>query len=109
MDPELDSILSADEESRARLEQAETAARLRLEAARADRERRRQERHAAALGALEDEVARVLDQANQEVAERRRRRTLYLDTRRMAAEKAFSRAVDTYVRIVREGPTGAKR
>lgn len=108
MDPDLDAILSADEECRARLHQAEALARQRLEAAQAAREQRRQERHQAAVHSLEQEVERILAQADREIAERRRQRQLYLETRRMAAEKAFARAVDTYVRIVREGPGGAK-
>jgi hypothetical protein len=109
MDPELDAILSADEESRARLQQAETAARLRLEAARVERDQRRRERYAAALHSLEDAVTSILEQADREIAERRHRRLLYMETRRLAAEKAFARAVETYVRIVREGAAGAKR
>jgi len=109
MDPELDAILSADEECRARLHQAEEAARLRLEAARAERAQRRRVRHEAAMRQLDEEVASILAQADRDIAERRRQRLLYLETRRLAAEKAFAGAVETYVRIVREGPPGVKR
>lgn len=109
MHPELEAILSADEESRARLQQAQTAARLRLEAAGAERERRRRERHDAALRTLEEEVKSIIEQADRAIAERRRRRLLYLETRRLAAEKSFARAVEAYIRIVRQGPAGAKR
>jgi hypothetical protein len=110
MNPELDAILSADEESRAQLEQAQATAKRRLTAARTDRERRRQERLATAMRELEQEERHILEQADHEVAERQRRRAVYLETRRLATAKASSQGVDTYVRIVRDGPPpGAKR
>jgi len=110
MNPELDAILSVDEESRAQLEQAQKTAQVRLAAARDDRERRRQEKLAAAMRELEEEERRIIEQADQEVADRQRRRAGYLETRRLAAARRFAQAVDAYVRIVRDGPpSGAKR
>ncbi len=107
MNPDLDAILSADEEARARIEAAERTARARLEAARNDRERRREERRAGAARAVDDEVRRILDEADRLVVERRQRRATYLAERQAAAEGLLTRAAERYVEIVRTGRRGA--
>lgn len=106
MNPDLDSILSADEEARARLEASTAAAHARLEAARSERERRREERRAAYARAVDEEVQHILAEADRAVEERQRRRAAYLAERRAAADGLLTRAVECYVGVVRTGSRG---
>lgn len=60
MNPHLDEILSADEEMRSRLRDAEQRARSRLEQARLERERLRKQRTEALAQDSDDEVRAIL-------------------------------------------------
>jgi hypothetical protein len=104
MSPELEAILSADEEGRARLASVEAAAQASIRAAVEARERQRQERYEALRQATDDEERRILEAADRAVADRRAIRARYRETRRRAAEGALARAAEVYAAIVTDGP-----
>lgn len=106
MNPDLEAIVAADEEARARVEAAQNASEMLVNAARADRERRRQERYDELRTTLEEEERRIREAADQAVAERQAKRARYRETTRQAAETALPRAAELYARLVADGPAG---
>ena len=108
MIPELDALLSADEEGRARIEAARAAARHRLETLTAELESERQERTRALERSLEGEIASIQIEANREAARRRERRAAYGEENRRRAERLLPLAAETFVAILRDGPPRRK-
>lgn len=108
MNTELEAILQADEEARARLESFEGQAAARIEEARRQAERRRAEQREAARRALEAEVQRILTEADREAGDRRARRASYLVEKEAHAQALLSRAAELYAKILGEGsPAGS--
>lgn len=106
MNPDLELLLSADEEARARVEAARRSAEARLASAREGADRRRQETARTREAALEHEVQAIGEDADRQVEARRRRRERYVSGLSEAAAKALPAAVEAWVRIVRDGPPG---
>jgi len=101
---DLEAIVDADGEGRARIEAAERAARARLDEERAAHERRRAERDERSRRRLDDELAAIRAEAEAAVVERRRRREAWIEQRRRAAEPLLARAAERWARIVLDGP-----
>ena len=104
MNPDLEAIVGADEEARARVEAAETTSQARVRAATEARERERQERYETLRKATDDEERRIQEAADRAVAERQANRSRYRETRRRAAEGALAQAARVYAQIVVNGP-----
>jgi hypothetical protein len=104
MNRELESILEADDEARARIDAAAKQAAMRQEEAHRDAERRAAARKEAARRGLENEVQSILAQADREALERGMRRASHLAEKDACAESLLGRAADAYARIVAEGP-----
>lgn len=104
MDDDLTAIVAADEEARAHLQAARTAAAVRVEQVRRDLDADR----AARLEALRSQaalaVADVEEQAQRMLDERKAARARSIETRRRAAEAALDSAAELYARIVMDGP-----
>ena len=109
MNADLEAIIAADEEARARVEAARAAALAQVQAAIDERERQRREREEALLNVARDDEQRILEAADRAVAERKSSRARYLESRRQASEGALTRAAGVYARIIREGPTPGTR
>jgi hypothetical protein len=109
MNSDLEAIIAADEEARARVEAARAAFQGQVQAAVNERERRRQERYAALLTTAQDEELCIREAADRAVADRKSSRARYLEARRQATESTLARAAHAYVRIIRDGPTPGTR
>jgi hypothetical protein len=105
MHPDLESILSADEEARARVAAAERAARERLDGVRAETTARLDRRRRELEDALEREIAAILTEADREAAEIGRRRAAYVESHAASADALLDRAAETYAAILRSGPS----
>ena len=103
MDPELESLIAADEGARARVETAREAARARVESARDDHRRRTEAQIRKQQQAVTDEVRRIEDEAAQAIAGRRAARARYGEARRAAADTALAEAGTLYALVVRAG------
>jgi hypothetical protein len=101
--PDLDALLAADEEARARVAAAEREAEAIVQAARAEHERRRVERSRAEQRQLDDEVRAIQEQAQAEADARRRRREAWRRDRRELLEQRLDEAAREWARIVIEG------
>ncbi len=108
MIPELEALLSADEEGRARIEATRRAAGERLETLRDALKRGRQEKARTLEQSLEGEIASVRAEAEREVERRRDRRASYREENLRRAESLLPRAVETFVAILRDGPPPGK-
>jgi hypothetical protein len=106
MNSDLDAIVSADEEARARIEAAATSAQARVQAALDERERCRRACCEALRNAVDDEERRIQEAADRAVADRQATRARYREARRRAAESALARAAEVYARIIADGPRG---
>jgi vacuolar-type H+-ATPase subunit H len=106
MNPDLEAIVAADEEARARVEAAEATAQASVQAATDARERHRQERHEALQKATDEEERQIREAADRAVADRQAIRSRYRETRRLAAEGALAQAADLYAQVVMNGPSG---
>jgi hypothetical protein len=106
MNPDLEAIVAADEEARARVEAAEVAAQASVQAAADARERDKQERFDALRTATDDEERRIQEAADRAVADRQANRSWYRETRRRAAEGALAHAAEVFAVIVVKGPSG---
>ena len=104
MDDNLEAIVSADEEARARVDAARSAASAGIQEARDERARRRREREQALRNAVDDEEGRIDEETARSVAARQARRAQYLEARRQVAETVLARAAEVYVQIIRDGP-----
>ena len=109
MDPQLESIVAADEEARARVESARAAAATRVEETERERNRRREEKARALREAAEDEERQIGLANDRAVAERQLARRRYLDASRQAADAALPRAAEVFVQIVRDAVTTPQR
>jgi hypothetical protein len=107
MHPDLEAIVSADEEARARVEAADRDAKSRVDAVRAEVSAAREARRQALDDALAREVAAIVTEAEREAAAIGDRRAAYGDGGSDATQ-LIDRAVDLYVRIVRDGPAAER-
>jgi vacuolar-type H+-ATPase subunit H len=106
MNPDLEAIVEADEEARARVDAAQATAQARVQAAAEARERHRQERYEALRKATDDEERQIQEAAERAVADRQAIRSRYRETRLLAAEGALAQAADLYAQILLDGPSG---
>ena len=104
MDDNLEAIVSADEEARARVDAARRAANTRIQAVRDERGHRRREREQALRSAVDNEERRIDEETGRAVAERQARRARYLEARRQVAEGVLAHAAEVYAHIIRDGP-----
>ena len=104
MSTDLDSILDADEEGRARIEAFEKHAAARIEQARREAQERRAEARETARRALDAEVGTILAEADREAERRSERRASYLAEKEARAGAVLTRAAELYAKIVLEGP-----
>jgi hypothetical protein len=103
MDADLSSIIAADEEARARVQAARTAAANRVDEVRRNIEDERALRLAALRAQAARTVAAIEEQVGRTVAERTTARARSIAARRHAAEAALEAAADLYARIVIRG------
>ena len=103
MNEHLERLLACDEEGRVRLDRERARAREALESLerRLDEERERRLRDLEA--ALESELAALRAEAERGVAERRSRREEFRAERNRTESAALPRAIEAFVRIVRDG------
>ena len=101
---DLEAIVQADEDARARVAAASSAARARLEAARQAQERGRREDEARRLRELDEEVARIEANAEKEAGLRQARRATWMEEHERNAEAKRPAAVAIFVRLVGGGP-----
>jgi hydroxylamine reductase (hybrid-cluster protein) len=106
MNPDLEAIVGAGEEARARVDAAQATAQAGVQAAAEARERHRQERYEALRKATDDEERQIQEAAERAVADRQAIRSRYRETRRLAAEGALAQAADLYAQILLDGPSG---
>ena len=103
MNPDLEMLLSADEEARARVEGARRSAQALVERACEDADRRKSERAREREAARDREVQSIAEDTSRRVEERRRRRRTYVARLSEASAERLPAAVDAWVRIVRDG------
>jgi hypothetical protein len=104
MNEHLERLLACDEEGRVRLDRERVRAREALESLeRRLEEERRRRLHDLEVD-LDDELAGIRAEAERDVAERRRRREEFRAGRNRIASEALPRAIEVFVRIVRDGP-----
>ena len=102
MHPDLEVIVSADDEARARVAFAEERRERELKAARSDRDGALDARKAEASDALDRERAAIRGEGDAKIAELQRRQHEYLTALSSAGERNFEAAVSLYLRIVCE-------
>ena len=102
MHPDLESIVAADEEARARLAAAEDRRERRLAEGRAQREATVAAQRAAAEEALQQEIDALRAEGDARVEEIRKRQAEHLHALAEGGERKFAEAVRTYQRIVTE-------
>lgn len=106
MTPELEAIVAADEEARARLEAARRSAEARVAAVRAEVARDRRERALARAAGLQENLAAIAAETDRQVDLRKSRRIEYLAGIKESARERLSEAAEAFERIVRDGPGG---
>jgi hypothetical protein len=108
VNPDLERLISADEEARTRLEAARSASRSQRETVAGELAAARQ----AQQHFLEQELAKdILDieqAARENAAQRDAQRAAYRQERRRQAERLLPQAVATFLQIVRDGPAAKK-
>ncbi len=104
MNEQLERLLACDEEGRARLDRERVRARDALQSLERRLEEERHRRRRDLEVELEDQLAGIRAEAERGVAERRRRREEFRAERNAIASAALPRAIDAFVRIVRDGP-----
>jgi hypothetical protein len=102
MHPDLEMIVSADEEARSRLALAEQRREQQLSAERATREASIDARRNQASEALERELQKIRAEGDVRVAELQRQQEQYLASLAAVGERQFDEAVKLYLRIVCE-------
>lgn len=102
MHPDLERIVSADEEARARVALAEERCERELRAARATRDAAIESARKAAADALDRDLQAIHAEGDVRVAELQAQQTAFLAALAAAGERKFSEAVDLYHRIVCE-------
>lgn len=104
MEPGLEQLVAADEEARARLSFAEKLAERAVASARAERKAADEDRKAAALKALEDELLAIREEGEGETGAARQAHERYLQTLRSEGERQLEKAAGLYASIVRGDP-----
>lgn len=104
MNPDLEMLLSADEEARARVETARRSAHELVDRAREEADRLKRKRARERDAALDREVLSIAEDTSRRVEERRRRRRQYVAGLSESSAERQPAAVDAWVRIVRDGP-----
>jgi hypothetical protein len=99
----LEQIIAADEDARAHVEAARTAADARVEAARIDCRTRAEQAAARDRQTREAQLADIDDTANRTIRARQAARAAYAEARRRAAGPYVAEAAGVYARIVRDG------
>lgn len=102
MHPDLELIVSPDEESRARVALEEQRHEREVTAARGERDAAIDSRRKEASDALERELQVIRDDGERRVAELQRQQQDYLASLAAAGERTFDDAVAVYLRIVCE-------
>lgn len=102
MHPDLELIVSADEEARARVSLAEQHRVRDVSAAEAERDAAIDARRREAANAFEKELRVIRDEGDARVADLQRRQAQYLITLAEAGERKFDAAMEAYLRIVCE-------
>ena len=106
MNSDLEAIVVADEEARARVEAARRSAEARIAAAREEVARSMQDRTRAREAEIGKTLRSIGEEAERQAAERLRRREEYLAGVRRAAQEGLATAAEAWARIVRDGPAG---
>ena len=106
MNPDLEIVLSADEEAVARVDAARRSSEERLTNARDEADRRRQDKARARQAELDRELASIAEDTARRVQQRQLRRRKFVSGLSEAAARLLPSAVDAWVRIVRDGPPG---
>jgi hypothetical protein len=109
MNPDLEAIVSADEEARARVEATRAGSQARVQAAMAELVRRREKRYEALRKAADEEERLIQEAADRAAADRQATRARYRETRHRVAEGALARAAEVYARIIAHGPLGTPK
>lgn len=104
MDPALERIVSEDEAARAAVEVASATTRARLQATQADLAHARAERLCHLTQQVDEAVAQIVADTDREIARRVSQRDAYARARAAQGNAIVESAVDTYLRIVRDGP-----
>lgn len=102
MHPDLELIVSADEEARARVTADGQRHEREVGAARAEHDASIAARRKDATDVLEHELQLIRDAADQRVAELQRQQEQYLASLAQAGERKFDEAVGLYLRVVCE-------
>jgi len=102
MHPDLELVVSADEEARARVALAEQRRGSEITSARAKRDAAIDARRREATDALELELRTIREDGDRRVAGLQRQQAQYLTTLAGAGERKFEEAVAIYLRIVCE-------
>jgi hypothetical protein len=97
---ELEAIIAADEESRARLAFAEEKRGRDVAAARGEHDRAAEERRRSSCDELDTELAAIRDETDRELANLRESRQLSLAALAGAGERQLERAAELYAQIV---------
>jgi hypothetical protein len=106
MNADLEAIVVADEEARARVEAAKRSAQARIAGAREEIGRSKQEKTRAREAEAEETLHSIGEEAEKQAAGRLRRREEYLAGTRRAAQERLTSAAQAWARIVRDGPAG---
>lgn len=101
---DLDTLLIADEDARARLEAVRAAHVARREQAQAEYDARRHAETDALTANLDAEIVRIGAEADAEIARREKARSQRMADVRERAEALVDTAAAVWVRIVEEGP-----
>jgi DNA anti-recombination protein RmuC len=102
MHPDLERIVSADEEARTRVALAEQRHDVELTAARSERDAAIDARRKEAGDALEHELRAIFEDGDRRAGELQRQQMQYLAALTGAGERKFEEAVELYLRIVCE-------
>jgi hypothetical protein len=106
MDDDLTAIVAADEEARARVHAARTAAAGRVDEARRDIERARSQRLETLRTQAARDVQAIAEQTARTTAEREAARSRSIEVRHASSEACLEAAAELYARIVIDGPPG---
>jgi hypothetical protein len=103
MDPDLEALIAADEDARARVEAAREAARARVAEAREDLQRRLEAQRVTRQRATDTAVAAIEEETSRSIADRRTARASYAEMRRLDADTRLAQAADLYAQIIKTG------
>jgi hypothetical protein len=101
---ELERLVSEDEAAHAGVGRTERAARERVDVERQRLESEREAQRQLLSKKIDDAIARILSDAEQDVAARRARRERWLEEYAARAEAVLETGADTFVGIIRDRP-----